>query len=321
MQLNRLGSTDIEITRIIMGTWQAGKTYWVNIDDRDTTKAIRGAIDKGINTIDTAEAYGDGHSERIVSRALEGVARDKVRFLTKVFVDHMKYDQVIEACNRSLKNLRTDYIDLYMIHWPSGTFGTEIVPIEETMSALVHLKESGKIRAIGVSNFSTKQIEEILSYGRIDAVQSPYSLFWRGIERELLPLCEKKCISVLAYSPMAQGLLTGRFGPDHHFEEGDLRGKSKLFEKQTYGRVQIALQKLRPIADELGISLGQLALAWVTSHKNVSAIAGARDYKQSVENVNAGEIEIGTEALHKVDAIGRMVTDEMEDTGPILWNL
>ena len=321
MKIRKLGQTDIGISPVIMGTWQAGKAYWTNIDDLETTQAIRASVDAGINTIDTAEAYGDGYSERIIAKALKGVPRQKVVLITKVFVDHLKYDQVLEACERSLKNLGTEYIDLYMPHWPSGTFGTEKVPALETMKALGFLKEAGKIKAIGVSNFSKKQIEELLQYGKIDAAQSPYSLFWRGIEQELLPFCNKNGISVLAYSPMAQGLLTGKFGPDHTFDEGDFRAKNKLFEKETYRRVQTALQKLKPLAEGLGITLGQLALAWVTSHANVSAIAGARNSIQSLENVKAAGVEIDRDTLAKIDEIGRIVTDPMRTAESIMWNI
>ncbi len=161
---------------------------WVGIEDSDSIKAIRAAFEAGIDTVDTAEVYGEGHSERIVAEALSDV-RDKVVYATKVFANHLKYDQVIEACERSLKNLKTDYIDLYQIHWPAGSFRTEMTLIEETMKALNHLKEQGKIRAIGVSNFSRAQLSDAAQYGRIDSLQPPYSLFWRQVEKDAAPYC------------------------------------------------------------------------------------------------------------------------------------
>lgn len=136
-----------------------------------------------------------------------------------MFANHLKYDQVIEACEGSLKNLKTDYIDLYQIHWPSGSFKSEVVPIEETMRALNKLKEQGRIRAIGISNFSRAQIAEALQYWRIDSLQPPYSLFWRQVETEAMPYCVGNNISILAYSSLAQGLLTGKFGRDRQLEE------------------------------------------------------------------------------------------------------
>ncbi|MEO1184595.1 MAG: aldo/keto reductase, partial [Cyanobacteria bacterium J06636_27] len=135
MKKRNLGQSDVKITPILMGTWQAGKKWWVGIEDADSIKAIRAAFENGITTIDTAEVYGDGHSEQVVAQAVSDV-RDKIEYATKVFANHLKYQQVIEACERSLKNLKTDYIDLYQIHWPSGAFNSEIVPIEETMNAL-----------------------------------------------------------------------------------------------------------------------------------------------------------------------------------------
>jgi myo-inositol catabolism protein IolS len=153
MKMRRLVNTEIDISPILMGTWQAGKAMWTDIDDNETTRAIRAAYDAGITTFDTAEVYGNGHSERILGQALSDV-RDNVIIATKVFSNHLKYDQVVAACHRSLKNLKTDTIDLYQVHWPPGSFGHARVPMEETLSALNDLKEQGKIRAIGVSNFS-----------------------------------------------------------------------------------------------------------------------------------------------------------------------
>jgi len=277
MESRNLGTSEIKITPIIMGTWQAGKRMWVGIEDKETIAAIKKAFEAGITTVDTAEVYGEGHSEKIVAAALSEV-RDRVVYASKVFANHLKYDLVIEACDRSLKNLNTDYIDLYQIHWPSGTWNSEIVPIEETMKALNKLKEEGKIRAIGVSNFSRSQLEEASQYGRIDSLQPPYSLFWRKIEQDARDYCVENNISILAYSPLAQGLLTGKFGKDHQFAEGDHRTKNKLFYiKENYERVQAALEKLRPIAARNNCSLAQLSIAWLMDQPKTNAIVGARN--------------------------------------------
>jgi aryl-alcohol dehydrogenase-like predicted oxidoreductase len=319
MQLRKLGQSDIQISPIIMGLWQAGKEMWVGIDDRDTTKAIRAALEAGLTTFDTAEAYGKGHSEQILASAISEV-RDKVIYATKVFANHLKFDQVIEACHRSLENLQTDYIDLYQIHWPSGSFGFDEVPIGETMGALNELKEQGKIRSIGVSNFSRPQLQEAARYGQINSLQPPYSLFWRQVEKDAMSFCVENKITILAYSPMAQGLLTGKFGTDHVFAQGDNRAKNKLFQAGTYTRVQKALTKLRPIADRKGVTLGQLALSWVTAHPGTCAIAGARSANQASENARAGLIVLSDEELSEIDEIGRSVTDHL-DEDPVMWNL
>lgn len=317
MQQRRLGTSPISISALIMGTWQAGRQMWADIDDTETVRAIRSAIDAGVTTIDTASVYGDGHSERIVARAV-GPDRSRVVIATKVFANEMKHDQVMAACERSLKNLGTDYIDLYQIHWPSGAFGSDPVPIEETMQALAQLQEQGKIRAIGVSNFSGAQLAEAMAYGEIVSLQPPYSLFWRQVERDARPLCLERGLTLLAYSPMAQGLLTGKFGPDHRFKRGDHRAKNRLFQPDNFNRAQTALAQLGPIADRYGATLGQLALAWVMAQPNTCAIAGARNAEQATQNVAAAHLELSPEDLAAMDKIGRQLTDHLDDD-PVMW--
>jgi len=317
MQTRKLGQSDVEITPILFGTWQAGKSGWVGIEDEAVIAAMQAALASGITAFDTAEVYGNGHSEQVVGQALADV-RDRVVLATKVFANHLKYQQVIEACDRSLKNLQTDYIDLYQIHWPAGSFKSEMVPIAETMEALNALKQQGKIRAIGVSNFSRDQLAEAMQYGRIDSLQPPYNLFWRGVEQDLMPYCVEQNISIIAYSPLAQGLLTGRFGPDHQFEDGDVRAKNKLFKGEAYDRAQAALAQLRPIADHYGCTLGQLAIAWLIAQPQTSAIVGARKSEQATQNAQAANLQLTQADLDAIDAIGRTVTDHLDDN-PVMW--
>jgi len=317
MQQRQLGRTDIQVSAIIMGTWQAGKSMWTDIDDNATQKAMRAALDAGITTFDTAEVYGNGHSERIVARALSDV-RDRVVLATKVFPNHFKHQQVISACHRSLKNLNTDYIDLYQIHWPPGSFGQPTVPMEEVMGDMVKLKEQGKIRAIGVSNFDARQMAEAADYGPIESLQPPYSLFWRVHGKEGAAYCRENDMTVLAYSPMAQGLLTGKFGPDHTFAKGDHRAGHRLFKPEHYERVQAALAQLRPIAEKNNLTLGQLALAWVIAQPGCCAIAGARNAGQASQNAAAGDVTLSQEDLDAMDRIGRTVTNHLDDN-PVQW--
>lgn len=318
METRRLGTSDVNITPILVGTWQAGKSMWVGIEDAETIQAIRAAFDAGITTVDTAEVYGNGHSEQIVAEALSDV-RDQVIYASKVFSNHLKYDQVIEACEGSLKNLKTDYLDLYQIHWPSGSFNTEVVPIEETMSALNKLKEQGKIRAIGVSNFSRAQLEEASQYGRIDSLQPPYSLFWRQVEKDAMPYFIDNSISILAYSSLAQGLLTGKFERGHKFEEGDNRTKNKLFKGENYEREHQALDKIRPIAERHQCSLAQLSLACLISQPKSNAITGVRNAEQATKNAAAADVQLSPDELQEIDAIGRSVTDYL-DENPVMWD-
>ncbi|MEG3436224.1 aldo/keto reductase [Pannus brasiliensis CCIBt3594] len=317
METRSLGKTDIQITPILVGTWQAGKRMWTGIDDGESVRAIRAAFDAGITTVDTAEVYGEGHSEQIVARALSDV-RDRAVYCTKVFANHLQYSQAIEACDRSLQNLNTDYIDLYQIHWPSGTWNTQIVPIEETMRALTDLKEQGKIRAIGVSNFSRAQLEEASRYGRIESVQPPYSLFWRWAEKELTPYCIENEISILAYSPLAQGLLTGKFREGFQLKEGDHRSKNKLFTGENFRRVQKALIELQPIAERKNCTLAQLALAWLIRQPRTHVIAGVRNAAQAINNAKAIAVELSAGDLTAIDSIGRQVTDYLDDN-PVMW--
>lgn len=317
MRFCNLGQSGIKISTIIMGTFQAGQDKWAGIDDTLTTGAIRAAYEAGITTFDSAEAYGKGHSERILGAALADV-RDQVVLATKVSPNRLGYSQVLNACHSSIKNLRTDYIDLYQVHWPSGSFGGKIVPIEETMTAMIKLKEQGKIRAIGVSNFSQAQVAEAAEYGCVDSIQPPYSLFWRHVAEKTIAYCIDNSISILAYSPMAQGLLTGKFGPDHKFQKGDHRSKNKLFQPENYQRAQQALALLRPIADQLDVNLGQLALAWVASHPGVCAIAGARNAQQAIVNARAADVSLTADTLAQIDQIGRLVTDYL-DENPVMW--
>ena len=317
MKLRELGKSGIKISPIIMGTWQAGKDMWDGIDDVETERAIRAAFDAGVTTFDTAEAYGNGHSERILAKSLSA-NRDQVIYATKVFANHLKRNQVFQACERSLKNLKTDRIDLYQIHWPSGSFGSNIVPIEETMDALNELKVQGKIRAIGVSNFSRMQLDEAAQYGKIVSLQPPYSLLWRHVETDAMPYCIDNNVTILAYSPMAQGILTGKFGPNHDFAKGDHRTKNRLFQPEIYQGVLSALDQLRLIAEEYSCTLGQLALAWIIAQPKACAIAGARNDKQAVENSAAANITLSEDALSRMDAISRAVTDQL-DTNPMMW--
>ncbi len=319
MRYRTLGKSNLKISTIIMGTFQAGRQKWTGIDDAQSAGAIRAAFDAGINTFDSAEAYGKGHAERILGAALSDV-RDKVVLATKVSPHRLGYDQVLNACHGSLQRLGTDYIDLYQIHWPSGTFGGKVVPIEETMAAMIRLKERGKIRAIGVSNFSQRQVKEAAEFGPVDSLQPAFSLFWQHAANDAMDYCNDKGISILAYSPMAQGFPTGKFGPDHKFTKGDHRSKNKLFQPENYLRVQKALARLRPLAEKLSLSLADLALAWVTSHRGTCAVAGARSADQAILNARSAEVSLSASTLAQLNEIGRFVTDFLDDD-PVMWQV
>ena len=320
MQQITLPHSGIQMSAVIAGCWQAGRDLWTGIetgvdlpggiDDDESIAALSAAFDHGITTFDTAEDYGDGHSERIVARALSQ-HRHAITIATKVSWHHLRSAQIIDACEQSLKRLQTDYIDLYQIHWPSGTFASEPVPLAESMAALEQLREQGKIRAIGVSNFNLKQLEEACALGPVDSVQPPYSLFWRGIEADIAPFCHSRGIAVLAYSPLAQGLLTGKYGPEARPAPGDNRADNKLFQAPLRPLAHAAAQDLAPIAERLGISRAQLALAWVIAHPNTAAIAGLRTPAHARDNAGAGTVRLSASDVVAIEEIGARVTDQI----------
>ena len=313
-----LGQSGMEVTVVTFGGWQAGKSGWTNVDDGESIKAMRAALDSGINFFDTAEGYGDGHGEEVMGEAMQSV-RDQVLFATKV--SGHKAKDVVAACDKSLKRLRTDHIDLYQIHWPSGSWGGDIVPVEDTMSAMVKLQEAGKIRAIGISNFSSAQIEEALQFGRVDSLQPPYSLFWRENEfNGTLQTCVKNNIGVIAYSPLAQGLLTGKFSKENRPGEGDNRNGNTLFKGEHYDRALSAVEQLKPIAQKYGVTTGQLSLQWLLGQPGMtSVIVGARTVEQVQGNAACAAFKIDEEDRAAIDAIGRTVTDELPEGKTNMW--
>ncbi len=317
MKLIPLGKSDITISAIVMGTWQAGKAMWTRIDDSAIQKALTAAFDSGITTFDTAPAYGNGYSEQMVAKAL-GPMRQEVIYATKVFPNNLAKDALIESCHQSLRDLKTDYIDLFQIHWPAGSFKTKKVPVAESLGAMLELKKEGKIRALGVSNFSAEQLQEALEYAQIDSIQPPYSLFWRLFEADAGKVSQDEQVTTLAYSPMAQGILTGKFGPDHQFDKKDHRAKQRLFDAEIWPRVQTALDELKPIAERYDATLGQLALAWVLSHPNSATIAGARNGEQVRQNAAAAKFKLEAEDLAEMDRISKTVTDHLDDN-PVMW--
>ena len=316
MEKRVLGTSDVTVSPIIMGLAPTVKTLW---EDAKISKVVRTAFDAGISTFDTAESYG---TEPILGQVLSKV-RDKVVLATKISSENLAYNHVIEACESSLQKMNTDYIDIYQIHWPSGfssagKTNAEVIPVEETMTALNDLKKQGKIRAIGVCNFSRSQIAEATQYGRIDSLQISYSLFWRYAEKDLIPYCLQHEISVLAFSPLAQGLLTGKAKPGNQYPKTDYRSRNKLFLSDNYRRSQLALEKLRILAANQNISLSNLAIAWLIAQNSTCAIAGASNSEQVLSNVKAADINFSDSDLREIDVIGRIVTEHLDDS-PIQW--
>lgn len=318
MKTRKLGQSDLEITTITFGCWQAGKDSWTGVTDEDSIATMRAALDAGINFFDTAEGYGNGHSEEVLAQALAG-QRDEVLIATKT--NDLSAEGLTATCEKSLARLQTDHIDLYQIHWPSGTWGGDIVPIEETLGAMVKLQEAGKIRALGVSNFNAIQIAEALQYARIDSLQPPYSLLWRGYEDNgTFAACAQNEIGIISYSSIAQGLLTGKFDQENRPDESDNRSKNMLFKDPNFGRALEAVEKLKPIAEKHNVTLAQLATAWVIAQPGMtSAIVGARTPEQIVDITKAANLDLDGYNLHEMDRIGREVTDQFPADSVNMW--
>jgi methylglyoxal reductase len=324
MLYRSLGNSGIQASVVAFGAWQLGNWWWGRSDDQESISAIHAALDHGINFIDTAPIYGFGHSEEVVGRAICD-RRDEVVLATKcglvwdrekgvfhfssddslVTKEPSKYkvykylhpDSIREEVEKSLKRLQTDYIDLYQTHWQEET-----TPIEDTMATLLGLLDEGKIRAIGVSNAT---IDHIKAYGNIDADQERFSMLDRRIEKNSqLQYCLKNNIAVLAYSPLEQGLLTGKVSADRQFSDSDQRKYLPKFTEENRRRVNAMLDQLRPIAEKHHLSLSQLVIAWTYSQPGLThVLCGCRNAEQAVSNAAAGDATLSHHDLHTIDQI------------------
>lgn len=313
-----LPHTDFEISRMIFGCWAiVGGFNWGNQDERDSLEAIREAYEQGINCFDTAEAYGAGYSENLLSKALGGKRKDIV-IASKVGPLDFAPERLIQACERSLKNLNTDYIDLYQLHWPNPE-----VPLEDTLGALHQLKVEGKIRAYGVSNFGKESLEVCQHSGfTISSNQMAYNLLFRAIEFSILPQCIADNVPVLCYSPIMQGLLTGKFlsqeeVPDdrartRHFtkERSQARHQEEGCEAETFQ----AIAAIKALAEETNIPMGSLSLAWLLAREGVGGvIVGGRNGSQVKKNREALEVRLTQDMINRLDE----VTESLKETlGP-----
>ncbi|MEM4416689.1 MAG: aldo/keto reductase [Nitrososphaerota archaeon] len=299
-----LGKTGLRISRIALGTWQFGSRQWgydVSYSRSDCIEALRAAVEHGVNLVDTAEVYGSGLSEEIVGEAVKGL-RERVVIATKVSPMNLTYDGVIKACGRSLRRLGVKTIDLYQIHFPNP-----LIPISWTMKAMEKLVEMGWISYIGVSNFSLKRLikaQEALRREEIVSDQVKYNLLERGVERELLPYAEREGLTILAYSPLAQGLLTGKYSRDR--QPRDLIRKVNLL-FANMGRVEPVLAKLRELAGRMGVEPGQIALRWLISRENVSAIVGVKNVGQALSAAASPDIALSEEDYEELDRLSRQV--------------
>jgi aryl-alcohol dehydrogenase-like predicted oxidoreductase len=315
MEYRKFGQTGVDISAIGFGCWEIGGGYG-SIEETDFIKAINRALEIGINSFDTAEAYGFGASEKSLAKAL-GSRRKEAVITTKFGVgypDAPSYrdstrKRVMESIEKSLKALNTDYVDVYLIHWPDRN-----VPFEEPMRALDDLVKQGKVRAVGLSNFKLNEIEACMKTRRIDVVQYCWNMFDRRMQKEIFPYCRENKIGVMAYGSLAYGMLTGTLNEENPFEKNDWRSKrgqlgninlfQHLFGPDHFLRNLRAVEELKGVAKRYGKTLPQLALNWTLSNPVIStALVGCRNPGEVDDNAGALGWKISDADMKEIDAI------------------
>lgn len=315
----KIGSSDVAISPITFGAWAIGGWMWGGAEEQESIGAIRASIDAGITSIDTAPMYGFGLSEEIIGKAIKDYDRSKIEILTKFGmrwdtdkgtlkmkdVDregkeveiklYSGYDSIINEVEKSLQRLQTDYIDLIQMHWPDAT-----TPIEESMRAMEKLLQEGKVRAIGVCNYSGEQMEEAERTVRLHANQIPYSMLKQDVERDVIPYAVVNNVGVIAYSPLERGLLTGKYNMDSVFADTDHR--SGYFKQYNMDKVNTLLRRLSEFAEKYSCTTAQLVLAWTIHQPGITAaLAGARNARQAMENAKALQVNINDADLQQIN--------------------
>jgi myo-inositol catabolism protein IolS len=301
-----LGNSGVAVSVLGLGTWPMGGEWWGGTDDAESIRTIHRALDLGVTLFDTAEAYAEGHAEEVLGKALVG-RREQAIIADKVAPNHFAPAQIETAFEASCRRLQTDAIDVYFLHWPNID-----LPIGAAMETLERLRAAGRIRAIGVSNFTAEEMTAASQYGQIDVLQPPYNMFWRFIEGDQLPYCLDHGIGIMAYSGLAQGLLTGNLTAQTTFAAGDKRPTTVLFQPGVYERCLAAVEALRPIAARTDLTVAQLAIAWLRARPGVStALVGARTVPEIEENVVGATAQISAADMAEADAVTREVFESL----------
>jgi aryl-alcohol dehydrogenase-like predicted oxidoreductase len=325
MEFRRLGRSGLSVSEISYGNWL---THGSQVEEEQAHACVHAALDAGITTFDTADVYAGTKAESVLGRALSGQRRESVEIFTKVFWPTgtgpndrgLGRKHVTESAHASLKRLQTDYIDLYQAHRFDRT-----TPLEETMLAFADLVRQGKVLYVGVSEWTAEQITRGAALARelnvpLVSNQPQYSALWRVIESQIVPACEREGLSQIVFSPIAQGVLTGKYKPGAEPPAGsratDDKGGANMIARYLRDDVLTRVQALQPIADDLGLSMAQLAVAWVLQNPNVaSAIVGASRPEQVAENVKAAGVTLSEDVLTKIDeALGDVVETDPRRT-------
>jgi aryl-alcohol dehydrogenase-like predicted oxidoreductase len=314
MELTNIPGTSLKVSPVAIGTWAIGGWMWGGTDEAESIATIRAAFEHEVNVVDTAPVYGFGRSEEIVGKAIEGELRSEVLIATKAGLQwedgkvsrNAGRARILREVEDSLRRLRTDYIDIYQVHWPDP-----LVTIEETAEAMHTLFKQGKIRAIGVSNFSVLQMERFRRIAPLHVLQPPYNLFERGIETDLLPYCRKNSIATLGYGALCRGLLSGRMKADTVFDGDDLRRTDPKFREPRFAQYLAAVQKLDRLAQQrFGKRVIHLAVRWMLDQGITTALWGARrpGQLQPVDEVVGWSLDASAKA--EIDRILReTITD------------
>ncbi|MCW2715781.1 MAG: aldo/keto reductase [Frankiales bacterium] len=314
MEFRRLGRSGMKVSEISYGNWL---THGSQVEAEQATACVREALDVGITTFDTADVYAGTRAETVLGEALLGTPRESYELFTKVYWPTgsgpndrgLSRKHILESCHASLRRLQTDYVDLYQAH----RFDYE-TPLEETLRAFDDLVRAGKVHYIGVSEWRASEIAaaleiaESMGFDRIVSSQPQYSMLWRVIEAEVVPLCEQEGIGQVVWSPIAQGVLTGKYLPGAPLPEGsratDANGGDKMIARFLRDEVLEKVQRLKPLADQAGLSLAQLAVAWVLANPNVSsAIVGASRPEQVRDNAAAAGKKLDADLLTAIDDV------------------
>ena len=300
MDYSKIGGKDfLKVSKIGMGLWQASNAW--KADEESIIEAVGTAKQKGINFLDTAEAYGHGNSEMVLGKALRKYGRENFIIATKVAGAHLRYDELQRAAEASIKRLGVDYIDLYQIPWPDPW---EQVPFSQTFKAMKELYENGKIKAVGVSNFAVRDLEEamdILGDVPIVSNQVRYNLLQRNIEEEVLPFCRKNNITIIAWSPLAQGVLTGKYHKGNA-PKGDIREGNELFASKNLDAVKDILAVLKSLSEKYSKTSAQIALNWLISNDDVIPIPGAKNSNQAMENAESASFKLEKKDISELDS-------------------
>jgi aryl-alcohol dehydrogenase-like predicted oxidoreductase len=314
MQTRQLGNSDLNITAVGYGAWAIGGSGWQFSwgiqDDNDSNAAIHCALDLGVNWIDTAAVYGFGHSEEVIGRAIKSWSGPKPYIFTKCGLRWnasgqvekvLRRDSIRKELEESLRRLKVDIIDLYQIHWPPDPDSPEL---EEAWSTLAEIKREGKIRWLGVSNFSVKQIRRAKAIAPVTSLQPPYSLINRAVEQDLLPYCLREGIGVIIYSPLASGLLTGAMTKERaaKLSKDDWRRTNPEFQEPRLSQNLTVVDKLGEIGNRHGRSPGEVAVAWTLRNPAVTgAIVGARNARQAGGVMRAGELRLSDKEINEIE--------------------